>query len=75
MQADYMKFINFGLMPLNVDKLTYDTIELAHNGKQKGDIMADPDMEKPTLKNILSIFLYEPFYSRTAQNSDLGEFL
>ena len=45
MQADYMKFISSGLMPLNVDKLTYDTIALAHNGKQNGDVMADPDME------------------------------
>ncbi len=32
-------------MPLNVDKLTSDTIALAHNGKQNGDVMADPDME------------------------------
>jgi uncharacterized protein YqiB (DUF1249 family) len=44
-QADYMKFVSSGLMPLNVDKLTYDTIALAHNGKQNGDVMADPDME------------------------------
>jgi hypothetical protein len=40
-----MKFVNSGLMPLNVDKLTSDTIALAHNGKQNGDVMADPDME------------------------------
>jgi len=40
-----MKFVSSGLMPLNVDKLTYDTIALAHNGKQNGDVMADPDME------------------------------
>jgi hypothetical protein len=33
MQADYLKFISSGLMPLNVDKLTSDTITLAHNGK------------------------------------------
>ncbi len=45
MQADYMKFVSSGLMPLNVDKLTSDTIALAHNGKQNGDVMADPDME------------------------------
>lgn len=45
MQADYMKFVSPGLMPLNVDKLTSDTIALAHNGKQNGDVMADPDME------------------------------
>lgn len=30
---------------MNVDKLTSDTIALAHNGKQNGDVMADPDME------------------------------
>ena len=45
MQTDYMKFVSSGLMPLNVDKLTSDTIALAHNGKQNGDVMADPDME------------------------------
>ncbi len=45
MQADYMKFASSGLMPLNVDKLTSNTIALAHNGKQNGDVMADPDME------------------------------
>ncbi len=36
MQADYMKFISFGLMPLNMDKLTYNTIALAHKGKKMG---------------------------------------
>lgn len=30
---------------MNVDKLTSDTIALAHNGKQNGDLMSDPDME------------------------------
>ena len=45
MQADYMKFVSSSLMPLNVNKLTSDTIALAHNGKQNGDVMADPDME------------------------------
>jgi uncharacterized protein YqiB (DUF1249 family) len=45
MQIDYMKFVSSGLMPLNVDKLTSDTIALAHNGKQNGDVMSDPDME------------------------------
>ena len=35
MQADYMKFISSGLMPLNVDKLTSDTIALALNGNKK----------------------------------------
>jgi uncharacterized protein YqiB (DUF1249 family) len=45
MQADYMKFVSSGLMPLNVDKLTSNTIALAHNGKQNGDVMADPDVE------------------------------
>jgi uncharacterized protein YqiB (DUF1249 family) len=45
MQADYMKFESPGLMDLNVDKLTDNTIALAHNGIQNGDVMADPDME------------------------------
>ena len=45
MQADYMKFTSSGLMNLNVDNLLNDTIALAHNGKQNGDVMADPDME------------------------------
>jgi uncharacterized protein YqiB (DUF1249 family) len=45
MQTDYMKFISSGLMTLNVDRLTSDSIALAHNGKQNGDVMADPDME------------------------------
>ncbi len=45
MQTDYMKFVSPGLMDLNVDKLTADTIALAHNGKQNGDVMADPDAE------------------------------
>jgi uncharacterized protein YqiB (DUF1249 family) len=45
MKAEYMKFKSPGLMDLNVDRLTGDTIALAHNGKQNGDVMADPDVE------------------------------
>ena len=45
MQADYLKFKSPGLMDLNVDKLTDDTIALAHNGKQNGDVRADPDVQ------------------------------
>jgi uncharacterized protein YqiB (DUF1249 family) len=45
MKAECMKFKSPGLMDLNVDKLTDDTIALAHNGKQNGDVMADPDVE------------------------------
>lgn len=45
MQASYMKFASPGLMDLHVDKLFNDTIALAHNGIQNGDVMADPDME------------------------------
>jgi uncharacterized protein YqiB (DUF1249 family) len=45
MKAEYMKFQSPGLMDLNVDRLTGDTIALAHNGKQNGDVMADPDVE------------------------------
>ena len=46
MQTDYMKFIISGLMPLNVDRLTENTIALAHNGKQNGDVMSDPDVRQ-----------------------------
>lgn len=45
MKASYMKFQSPGLMDLNVDRLTENTIALAHNGKQNGDIMCDPDMQ------------------------------
>ena len=45
MQVNYLKFKSPGLMDLNVDKLTSDTIALAHNGIQNGDVMADPDVE------------------------------
>jgi len=45
MQAEYMKFKSSGLMDLNVDRLSKDTIALAHNGIQNGDVMADPDVQ------------------------------
>lgn len=45
MKASYMKFTSPGLMDLNVDRLKGNTISLAHNGLQNGDIMADPDMQ------------------------------
>jgi uncharacterized protein YqiB (DUF1249 family) len=45
MQAEYMKFKSPGLMDLNVDRLSKDTIALAHNGIQNGDVMADPDVQ------------------------------
>jgi uncharacterized protein YqiB (DUF1249 family) len=45
MQADYMKFVSPGLMDLNVDRLSKETIALAHNGIQNGDVMSDPDVE------------------------------
>jgi uncharacterized protein YqiB (DUF1249 family) len=32
-------------MDLNVDRLSKDTIALAHNGIQNGDVMADPDVQ------------------------------
>jgi uncharacterized protein YqiB (DUF1249 family) len=32
-------------MDLNVDRLSKDTIALAHNGIQNGDVMADLDVE------------------------------
>ena len=48
-------------MPLNVDKLTSYTISLAHNEKQNGDVMEDPDMEVkiyPEMK--MAVTLIEP---------------
>jgi len=45
MQAEYMKFKSSGLMDLNVDNLLNNTIALAHNGIQNGDVMADPDVQ------------------------------
>ena len=45
MQKEYMKFESGGLMALHVDRLMDNTISIAHNGKQNGDVMADPDME------------------------------
>lgn len=45
MKASYMRFQSPGLMDLHVDRLTGNTISLAHNGLQNGDVMADPDMQ------------------------------
>jgi uncharacterized protein YqiB (DUF1249 family) len=45
MQASYLKFHSPGLMDLSVDRLTNNTISLAHNGIQNGDLMCDPDVE------------------------------
>jgi uncharacterized protein YqiB (DUF1249 family) len=45
MDAEYYKFKSEGLMDLNVDRLFDNTISLAHNGIQNGDVMSDPDME------------------------------
>lgn len=45
MKADYMRFASPGLMDLHVDHLLGNTISLAHNGKQNGDVMADPDVQ------------------------------
>ncbi|KKG83071.1 DUF1249 domain-containing protein [Methanosarcina mazei] len=45
MEAQYMRFQSPGLMDLHVDRLPNNTISLAHNGIQNGDIMADPDMQ------------------------------
>jgi hypothetical protein len=45
MKAEYMKFQSPGLMDLHVDRLSKNTIALAHNGKQNGDVMADPDVQ------------------------------
>ena len=45
MREDYKKYSSPGLMDLNVNRLWNDRISIAHNGKQNGDVMADPDME------------------------------
>ncbi len=45
MNEEYKKFESVGMMALHVDRLTSDVISIAHNGKQNGDVMADPDME------------------------------
>jgi len=45
MRVNYMKFASPGMMDLSVDRLWNDNIAIAHNGKQNGDVMADPDME------------------------------
>jgi uncharacterized protein YqiB (DUF1249 family) len=68
MQAEYMNFQSPGLMDLNVDRLTNNTIALAHNGLLNGDVMSDPDME---------IRIYPESKSAEAltfQNSYLGIF-
>jgi uncharacterized protein YqiB (DUF1249 family) len=41
MHSDFMKFTSPGLMDLSVDRLIENTIALAHNGIQNGDVMAD----------------------------------
>jgi uncharacterized protein YqiB (DUF1249 family) len=45
MKASYMRFTSEGLMDLHVDNLLNNTISVAHNGKQNGDVMCDPDMQ------------------------------
>lgn len=45
MKASYMKFESGGLMAFHVDNLLNNTISVAHNGLQNGDVMADPDVE------------------------------
>lgn len=39
------KYKSDGFMDLNIDRLTSNTIAMAHNYIQNGDVMADPDME------------------------------
>ena len=77
-------------MDLHVDNLLNNTISLAHNGKQNGDVMADPDMqvwihpdhkeaEAMTFQNdYLGIFqeVYpEPGKYRPKLKKDLNDFL
>jgi uncharacterized protein YqiB (DUF1249 family) len=90
MKASYMRFQSPGLMDLHVDNLLNNTIALAHNGKQNGDVMSDPDVqiwihpdhkeaEAMTFQNdYLGIFqeVYpEPGKYRPKLKEDLNEFL
>ncbi len=90
MNASYMRFTSEGLMDLHVDNLLNNTISLAHNGKQNGDVMADPDVqvqihpqtksaEALTFQNdYLGIYqeVYpEPGKYRPKLKEDLNEFL
>ncbi|MFZ2497834.1 DUF1249 domain-containing protein [Methanosarcina sp.] len=90
MKASYMRFESSGLMDLHVDNLLNDTISVAHNGKQNGDVMCDPDMqvqihpetksaEAMTFQNdYLGIFqeVYpEPGKYRPKLKKDLNDFL
>jgi uncharacterized protein YqiB (DUF1249 family) len=72
MQAGYMKFESRGLMPLSVDNLYIEkgnqVISIAHNGKQNGDVMADPDMQ---IKIIPEMKMAEAL---TFQNDYMGIF-
>jgi uncharacterized protein YqiB (DUF1249 family) len=90
MKASYMRFESEGLMDLHVDNLLNNTISVAHNGKQNGDVMCDPDVqvwihpdhkeaEALTFQNdYLGIFqeVYpEPGKYRPKLKEDLNEFL
>jgi uncharacterized protein YqiB (DUF1249 family) len=90
MQASYMKFESPGLMDLSVDRLTNNTLSLAHNGVQNGDLMADPDVEVRinqegrmaeglTFQNdylgIYHVVYPEPGKYRPKLKKDLNEFL
>ncbi|MGB9131157.1 MAG: DUF1249 domain-containing protein [Methanosarcina sp.] len=90
MKASYMRFESEGLMDLHVDNLLNNTISVAHNGKQNGDVMCDPDMqiwihpdhkeaEAMTYQNdYLGIFqeVYpEPGKYRPKLKKDLNDFL
>jgi uncharacterized protein YqiB (DUF1249 family) len=45
MEFDHVKLQSKGFMDLHVDKLTDDTIAIAHNYSENGDVVADPDMQ------------------------------
>lgn len=42
---EYKKIESKPYMPLSIDMIAKDTIAMAHNYIQEGDVMADPDME------------------------------
>lgn len=40
----YLKLSADHLLPLSIDRLTHDSLSIAHNSTLNGDIMADPDV-------------------------------
>ena len=45
MDFEYLKLKSKGFMDLHIDKLSDDMIAIAHNYRQNGDTIPDPDMQ------------------------------